>query len=130
MHRRATRSVAMPIIDVLMVGPCGPRGEDELAPPLADALGRVLGAAAGRVWVRVHLLPAARYAENATAVPVQPVFVQVLHHELPDAGELQRQARALADTVAAVLQRPVESVHVEYQPPGRGRVAFGGKLLR
>jgi len=120
----------MPIVDVLIVGPCKALDEDELAQPLADALGRVLGAGEGTVWVRVNMLPAARYAENGLAVPQPPVFVEVLHYALPDPGQLQIQARALADAVAAVLDRPVESVHVEYQPPGKGRVAFGGELVR
>jgi hypothetical protein len=32
--------------------------------------------------------------------------------------------------VAECTSRPKELVHVAYQPAGRGRVAFGGHLLR
>ncbi len=119
----------MPIVDVLIVGPCTARSESDLAQSLANALGIVLGAGEGKVWVRVQSLPTTRYAENAPAVQVPPVFLEILHYELPNPTELQSQARAVADSVAAVLERPSDSVHVEYKPPGKGRVAFGGKLV-
>jgi phenylpyruvate tautomerase PptA (4-oxalocrotonate tautomerase family) len=102
----------MPIVDVIIVGPCNARSESELAQSLADAVGTVLGAGEGRAWVRVQSLPTTQYAENASAVQVPPVFLEILHYELPNPTELQSQARAIADSVAAVLERPSDSVHV------------------
>lgn len=119
----------MPIVDVLIVGSCAVHGESELPQSLANALGTVLCAGEGKVWVRVQSLPTTRYAENSATVQVPPVFVEILHYELPGRAELQSQARAIAESVATVLERPSDSVHVEYKPPGKGRVAFGGKLV-
>lgn len=71
------------------------------------------------------------YAENGEALEDNelPVFVQVLHADWPDEGARVREAEALTKAVAASLGRQVERVHIEYAPPGRGRIAFGGKLV-
>jgi hypothetical protein len=53
----------------------------------------------------------------------------VLHADLPAAPALAEEARAIAQTVGACVQRSPQQVHVEYAPSGRGRVAFGGNLL-
>lgn len=42
---------------------------------------------------------------------------------------LASEAAALASAIAQVTGRAVEHVHLIYEPPGRGRVAFGGELL-
>jgi hypothetical protein len=55
--------------------------------------------------------------------------VQVLHADTPDQGSRIQEAKALAEAVAACLGRQVQRVHIEYEPDGRGRVAFGGKLV-
>ena len=36
----------------------------------------------------------------------------------------------LTEAVARVCDRPQENVHLQYLPPGVGRVAFGGQLVR
>lgn len=121
----------MPIVDVQLVGreAAAPAG---LARAIADALAPPLGAAAGRVWVRLATLPPSAYAENGVAhdETPQPVFVTVLHADLPPAEALAAEAATLAQALAACLACPVERVHVEYAPAGRGRIAFGGRLLR
>jgi hypothetical protein len=58
------------------------------------------------------------------------VFITVLHADLPPREALAGQALALSKAVSACLGREFEHVHVEYAPSGRGRVAFGGRLLQ
>ena len=76
-------------------------------------------------------LPAGQYAENGATVEDNdlPVFVRVLHADWPEEGTRSKEAAALAASVASCLGRQVEHVHIEYAPPGRGRVAFGGRLV-
>jgi phenylpyruvate tautomerase PptA (4-oxalocrotonate tautomerase family) len=122
----------MPIIDVELV--VGERATTRagLAQRLADAAARVLGAPPGRVWVRLRELPAGNYAENAVdlAAADLPAFVTVLHAKPPTGPALAEEATALGIAVAGCLGVPPERVHVEYAPPGSGRVAFGGALVR
>ena len=121
----------MPILDVLLVVPEGAPLPAGLAAAIADGAGTLLNAPAGRVWVRLSVLPADHYAENGVApadLP-RPVFVTVMHADLPDAEQLSAQARALSDAVAWVVGCDADRVHVEFAPSGRGRVAFGGRLL-
>lgn len=122
----------MPIVTVQIVGAATPPSGAESAQRLADALGDVFGSEPGTAWVRVIRLPRECYAENRTELPdsVQPVFVEVLHGSVPDADALADQARDVARVVADAVARPVENVHVLYLPPGHGRIAFGGNLVR
>ncbi|MBL8362519.1 MAG: hypothetical protein JNN18_18680 [Rubrivivax sp.] len=121
----------MPIVDVLVVH----RGLDDeslpSAPALADALGNVFGAAPGHVWVRLAGLARERYAENGVAAgdTPAPVFVTVLHARPPEGAARAAEALAVASAVARACGRAVDQVHVEYAAPGRGRIAFGGRLL-
>jgi phenylpyruvate tautomerase PptA (4-oxalocrotonate tautomerase family) len=77
----------------------------------------------------LHELSADRYAENGGEVEVRPVFVRVLRADSPTQTELKQEASKLAEAIAGVCGRPVENVHVIFEPPGMGRIAFGGKLL-
>jgi phenylpyruvate tautomerase PptA (4-oxalocrotonate tautomerase family) len=121
----------MPIIDVLLVV----SGEVEVpqgaSQAIANAIGRALTAGPGRVWVRARALASADYAENENLLPQSelPVFVTVLHATPPEGHARAREVQAVTEAVAEALGRPVQSVHVEYAPPGRGRIAFGGKLV-
>jgi phenylpyruvate tautomerase PptA (4-oxalocrotonate tautomerase family) len=119
----------MPILTVEIVA----RESEEIAPNLAgaiaDAAGEIFGSAPGRTWVRLHVLPAAHYAENGTpsdATP-EPVFVTVLKAEPPIGVVLADEAAQLVSAIGALCGRPSETVHVFYEPPAAGRVAFGGK---
>ena len=120
----------MPIVDVRLVAPDGTRFPEGAAKALAQALAIVFQAPEGRVWVRLEQLAAHLYAENSATEPPHPVFVTVLHADLPPQEVLAAQARAVSEAVAESLCCKAEQVHVEYSPPGRGRVAFGGKLLQ
>lgn len=115
----------MPIVDVHCVG---------LPLPAADALAGVIGDALhlppGRVWVRLHPLPAEHYAENGGPLPgALPVFVRILHAHPPRGAALKAELAALTQAVAGACGRPAERVHTEYAPAGAGRMAFGGRLV-
>jgi phenylpyruvate tautomerase PptA (4-oxalocrotonate tautomerase family) len=122
----------MPIIDIQVILPQGEHPPKDLAKALADDLGKVLSAAPGSLWLRLQVLPASSYAENSTDLKDAslPVFVTVLHAHPKQGDELQAEAHALAKQVAASIGRPRTQVHIEYAPPGAGRVAFGGTLVQ
>lgn len=120
----------MPIVDIQIVAAPDTELPGALAAQLADALGTVFQAGPGRVWVRLQRLAESGYAENATTERVRPVFVRVLHADLPAPAALAAQAAAVAAAVAACLPCAASQVHVEYAPAGRGRMAFGGQLLQ
>jgi phenylpyruvate tautomerase PptA (4-oxalocrotonate tautomerase family) len=121
----------MPILDVQILGEMPGAVRVGLARRLADVVGELLGAAPGHTWVRLHWLPREDYAENACDLPetVEPVFVTVLKRELPASSELRDEIRALTRAVAQVLGRAPENVHVLYEPPAAGRIAFGGEFV-
>ena len=121
----------MPVVDVQVVAEEGSQTEPTAA-FLANALALVFKVQQpGRVWVRLSVLPASAYAENGIneAHASAPVFVRVLHADLPSPDALAQEAKDIAHAVAACVARSVQQVHVEYWPAGRGRVAFGGALL-
>lgn len=117
----------MPLMTITCIGPAPKRA----AQHLADRLGPLWACAPGRLWVRVVRTDAADYAENGVILAPDewPVFVQVLHREPPTGAALEAEVTALTQTVAEVLGRPAERVHVGYEPGGAGRQAFGGALI-
>ncbi|MHC4550176.1 MAG: tautomerase family protein [Planctomycetota bacterium] len=119
----------MPILEVEMVG--APAGRDPLAQRVADAAGEVLGTPPAETWVRLRVLDPQDYAENGGRTPddLRPVFVSVLQARPPDGEARAREARALTEAVAKACGRPPARVHVLYQPPAAGRIAFGGRLV-
>jgi phenylpyruvate tautomerase PptA (4-oxalocrotonate tautomerase family) len=121
----------MPILEVIIV-----LKEDESLPPglaaeLADAAAAVFDSGPGQTWVRLESVGAAEYAENGGGPPagVSPVFIRVLKAQLTDREQMRREAERLTAAIAAAVRRPIEHVHLVYEPPGRGRVSFGGRLL-
>jgi phenylpyruvate tautomerase PptA (4-oxalocrotonate tautomerase family) len=123
----------VPILDIERVLPDGAEAAPAgLAAALADATGRVFGSAPGRTWVRLRALPASAYAENGTTLSADalPVFVTVLLAQPPKCAALSDQVRALTDAVAQTLHVDATRVHVQVAPPGVGRQAFGGTLIR
>jgi phenylpyruvate tautomerase PptA (4-oxalocrotonate tautomerase family) len=120
----------MPIVDVQVVVETGKPEPEGSARALANCLAEVFQAMPGRVWVRVEHLAEDNYAENGDCERILPVFVNVLHADLPPREALAAQAVALARAVAVCLGRSSEHVHIAFAPPGRGRVAFGGTLLQ
>ncbi len=119
----------MPIIDVEIVND---PSEAEIEVPLqvlADAIGGALGSEPGRTWVRLRTLATSHYAENQASDSPRPVFVRMLKANAGTIEERRQEARLLAGTIAGIVKRPVENVHILYEPDARGRIAFGGKLL-
>ena len=98
---------------------------------LADAVGKAIGSAPGRTWVKLRYLSTSSYAENETVVPDSelPVFVSVLHAHMPHDDKLSIEAKAVTLAVAACLGRAPEFVHVQYEPSAAGRQAFGGTII-
>ncbi len=121
----------MPILDVLIVERSGAALPTSLASHLADAAGDVFKTEPGRTWVRLTPLDATHYAENGGGPPggVLPVFVEVLKANVLQGAALRDEARELAERIADICDRPVDNVHILYQAPARGRVAFGGQLV-
>lgn len=121
----------MPIIDIHLVCAHPADVPPGLARAAADALGAEFRSEPGRVWVRVSGLPVAHYAENGVdaAAGELPVFVTVLHAQPPEGAARATEALAVSRLVAACVGRHPERVHIEYAPAGRGRIAFGGRLV-
>jgi len=129
MHREKAHS--MPILDVEIVTPLGEQFRPTLAKELADTVGLILESRPVSTWVRIRTILAEQYAEGPGAGPaVFPVFVHVLKAALPDPDAMQPEVARLTSAVAELCGRPSQNVHILYQPEGRGRVAFGGKLVQ
>lgn len=99
---------------------------------LADALGELFGSDTAGTWVKVQSLPRARYAENGRVLDVhtRPVLVEIIKADIADTQVLAEEAAAVSRLVAQQLHRSQEHVHVIYQAGARGRIAFGGELVR
>jgi phenylpyruvate tautomerase PptA (4-oxalocrotonate tautomerase family) len=122
----------MPILEIEMVTADAAEPAEGQAAALAGACAKVFDSPEGRTWVRLRTLPRAHYAENGGGPPdgVQPVFVSVLKSSPPYGDHRQNEAKKLAEAVAFVLERPPENVHIVYEPAAKGRIAYGGNLLR
>lgn len=122
----------MPIIDVELVCVSQKAFNAVSAQSLAQAAARVFGTAPARTWVRKRFLPSKDYAENdcVLADDSLPVFVSVLLAHALSESEREIQIAALTEAIAKCVQRPTDHVHVEYAPPARGRLAFGGQLVK
>ena len=96
---------------------------------LADALGELFDAPAGHVWVRIVPLDPALVAENLEGTPSDGALVRVILRALPEEAVLAERAKAITRLVAATLGRPEADVHVYFDPPAAGRIAFGGELV-
>jgi phenylpyruvate tautomerase PptA (4-oxalocrotonate tautomerase family) len=121
----------MPIVEIEIVLRPNESLRNGLPQELADALGAALDGPPGSTWVKLHTLAEEHYAESGGALTdIHPVFVSILKSALPAPEQMQIEIEAVADAVARLCDRPRENVHVLYEPEGRGRVAFGGRLTR
>lgn len=118
----------MPILEVEIVTGPGEELPADLAARLADGAAGVFASGPQQTWVRLRALPGRQYAENGGAGAAAPVFVSVLRARLPAPPALAAEALALAEVVALACGRPADQVHISYEPPGAGRIAFGGRL--
>jgi len=120
----------MPIVDIEIVLRADESVDKGMVSDLADELGDIFHTPQGGTWIKVHPLSADQYAENGgTPTGVYPVFVSIIKSKLPSLEETQNEAAKITGAVAQICGRPSENVHVIYQPEGRGRLAFGGKLV-
>lgn len=118
----------MPILQIEIVGD-DTQFEPGLAQRLADAAGKALNSRPQGTWVKLRFLPPEHYAENEGAHEgVRPIFVSLLQAEPPAEDARRLQVAELAQAVATATKRPVENVHILFEPAARGRVAFGGEL--
>ena len=120
----------MPILDLQLIGPLPDEVRRDLAQRIADAAGRVFASRPQGTWVTLHFIPAECYSENEGGPPAgaRPVIVRVLQAEPPRGDALAQEVGHLTEAVARACARPVESVHIIYEPPAGGRIAFGGRL--
>jgi phenylpyruvate tautomerase PptA (4-oxalocrotonate tautomerase family) len=120
----------MPLLKVEIVDTPGWVCPRELARRIADAAAEALGAMPQSVWVRLSVLPAEAYAENGGAPDdTAPVFVTILEKSPPEGEVLAAEVAALTNALAAACGRTPSDIHLVYEPPGRDRVAFGGRLV-
>jgi len=121
----------VPIFDIEIVRRKGEAAAPGLAADLADAIGTAMGAAPGKVWVRLRLMAPADYAENLSGEDrPSPVFVTLTASAPPEGERLDRLARQVSEAVARLTGRPPENVHLLVHPAAKGRIAFGGKVVR
>lgn len=127
----------MPIVTIeLMTDEGSPPGaalpSAEKIREIADALGDVFDSRPSGTWVKFREQIREHYAENdmELAADARPVVVEILKAELPDPSALASEARVICLLIAKALRRSAKNVHVIYQPAARGRVAFGGELVR
>ena len=122
----------MPVLEVELIGEVASETRRGLAARIAEGVAGVLGAKPQSVWVRLRYTPLADYAENGPTgggpMPL-PVFVTIMKRAWSEGDQMKHEVAALAAAVGAACHRPAEEVHLLYEPPGRGRVAFGGRLV-
>lgn len=120
----------MPIIDIEIVLRANESIGEEVVSELADELGEIFHSSPGETWIKVHPLSADQYAENdGTLDGIYPIFITVMKSKLSSFEERQKEVANITGAVAQICGRPSDNVHVIYQPAGRGRVAFGGKIV-
>lgn len=121
----------MPILEIEIIRKPGEVLAPNLASTLSERASEVLGAQPGGTWVKLRFSESALYAEDGGGPPpgVHPVFVRVLKAELPPPVELAAEVEQLTQAIAEACERRPRYVHILYEPPARGRIAFGGRLL-
>ena len=120
----------MPFVTVEIVGDLD-RAPDGLAQALADACSPAFPPEHREVWVRIHRLSRDDWAITAPSKSgALPVFVCVVREDNPIGNNLKHEVAELSKAVSKVTGRAIESICVTYEPSARGRLAFGGKLIR
>lgn len=119
----------MPILEIEIALQPEENLAEDLAFQLANTTAGILRSRPRGTWVKLKTLDPGCFAENETDKnePVYPVFVTVLKSNL-DSGALATEAKKLAEAVARICNRPIENVHILFEPEAQGRIAFGGKL--
>lgn len=138
----------MPIVEIEVVASERDHWSADDSVRIANEFAAIFGAKPNATWVKMRRVSVADYAENnvdasqgtdidfpsnqkspANAPSVFPVFVNVIKRDKDPVDVRRVESRRLAEVVSEILDRPLENTHIIYQPPGSGRVAFGGILL-
>jgi phenylpyruvate tautomerase PptA (4-oxalocrotonate tautomerase family) len=121
----------MPILEVEIVINLDEELPTGLASELAASAAKIFGSPPGQTWVKLKSLPRMHYAEDGLdpTVDIRPVFVSVLKRLNPPAQEMVREVGALTRTIGQACGRPEQNVHILYEPPAAGRLAFGGRIV-
>jgi phenylpyruvate tautomerase PptA (4-oxalocrotonate tautomerase family) len=120
----------MPIVDIEIVLRANESIREEVVSELANELGEIFHSSPGETWIKIHPLSADQYAENGgTPYGIYPIFVTVMKSKLSSFEEMQMEVARITGSIAQICGRPSDNIHVIYQPAGRGRVAFGGKIV-
>jgi len=119
----------MPILTVELIG--GPdRPPPGLARAIASAAAPILGSEPDGTWVRLRALGPQEYAENGDAYRgIRAAIVTILQADPPTSAARAAEAELLCAAIAEATDRDPAHVHLIYDPPARGRIAFGGRLL-
>lgn len=118
----------MPILRVDVVGPIPDEVRTGLAQRISDAAGRALDSRPQGTWTLLNFVPQAHYAENDATMDQCPVLVALLMAQPPTGTVLAETLARLTNAIARACVRPADSVHIFVEPPGTGRVTFGGNL--
>ncbi len=128
-HRPPSYNQTMPILKVDIVLRSGEMIQLQAARELADVAGELFGSQPGDTWVSIQAIPDGQYAENGTPDGTYfPVFVRVLRSRWPERFSMAAEAARIAQMAGEVFGRSSDNVHVIYEPPMAGRIAFGGRL--
>ena len=120
----------MPILRVELVASSDWARPSDLAARIANGVALALSSPPQSVWVRVSAIAPAEYAENGGGADTPaPIFVTILEREPPTGDALEQEVADLTRAISEACGRPESSVHLIYDAPGRGRVAFGGRLV-
>ena len=120
----------MPIVDIEIVLRANEAIREEVISELANELGKIFDSSPGETWIKIHPLSADQYAENGgTQDGIYPIFATVMKSKLSSFEEMQKEVAKITGAIAQISGRPSDNIHVIYQPEGRGRVAFGGKIV-
>ncbi|OGC92323.1 MAG: hypothetical protein A2W25_16255 [candidate division Zixibacteria bacterium RBG_16_53_22] len=121
----------MPILDIEIVLRPGETLRAGLTSEIADRCGEIFRSTKGGTWVKINAIPWECYAENGAGPEDDnfPVFGSVLKARLPEPEAMQAEVTSLTEAIALACARPLENVHIIYEPAAAGRVAFGGKVV-
>ena len=121
----------MPLVDIEITLKYREKLPINLASVLANELGKIFKSPPSTTWVKLYGLSENHYAENDRSLEggAHPVFVRIIKSEVPETITLEHEVKEITRTVAKICKRPTENVHIIYEPEGRGRVSFGGKMV-
>jgi len=122
----------MPILDIEIVLRPNESLPPKLAEIIAEGVAAIFQSPPGGTWVKLRTIPADYYAENGAGQddPPFPVFAKILKADTLQSDMMQAEITLLTDCLASACNRPKENVHIIYLRLAKGRISFGGNLLK